>query len=175
MHPTFQLILTLISARVFSPTARHGFLFFYFWGMQPQAAQLLLRFCCGACRVTHLLRTLPPNTMAETATQIDDTMVSTCPWLSRVVTGQSASHASITSWRFWCHSDHGYFALCIFVSNWQFDTKGRSIVQLQAFTGQIQLDYMEQLTTLISMLPPTFPLPRLWLSEGRLPLDTKSE
>ena len=78
MHPTFQLILTLISARVFSPTARHGFLLFYFWGMHPQAAQLLLRFCCGACRVTHLLRTLSPNTMAETATQIDDTMVSTC-------------------------------------------------------------------------------------------------
>ena len=43
-----------------------------------QAAQLPLRFCCGACRVTHLLRTLPPDSLAETAAQIDDTMVSTC-------------------------------------------------------------------------------------------------
>ena len=66
----------------------------------PQAAQLLLRFCCGACRVTLLLRTLLRDTMAETAAQIDHHGIdlSNHPWLTHVVTGQTAT---ITSRRFW--------------------------------------------------------------------------
>ena len=41
----------------------------------PQIALALLRMCGGACRVVHLLRTVPPNLVRLYATQLDDTML----------------------------------------------------------------------------------------------------
>ena len=41
----------------------------------PQIAVALLRMCAGACRVVHLLRTVPPDLVAPFAQELDSTML----------------------------------------------------------------------------------------------------
>ena len=50
----------------------------------PQAALLLLRMCCGTCKVLHLLKVLPPDLADNLVLGTDETMMSAFTKLSGV-------------------------------------------------------------------------------------------
>ena len=142
----------------------------------PQAALLILRMCCGTCRVIHLLKILPAE-MAETLSlDVDELMLNTFTKLIGSLLRPVAKQQFVLSIRY------GGFGLtraaaltpaAAFVGQWSFEERGRSLLNFHSDDGIP--DWASLLRRLCSSLPATCMLPSNWLAEGRLPSPAEDQ
>ena len=136
----------------------------------PQAALLLLRMCCGTCKVLHLLKILPPELAENISTDVDESMMNAFTKLIGVPLAATAKQQVALPVRL------GGFGLtratvlapvAAFVGQWSFEERGRSLLNFPATDGAP--DWPALLRHLCDILPATSLLPRIWLAEGHLP------
>ena len=139
----------------------------------PQMGFLLLRQCCGACRVVHLLRAMDTNDTARLVEVVDKLVIYTALAMLRVPCAENARTQLTLPLRFGgCGLVRAgdIASLAAFTGRWSFYDKGRELVHLpKPLLSEPPDSLLRFLKDAVQVLPAQFLLPRAWLAEKRLP------
>ena len=145
----------------------------------PQIGFILLRQCCGTCRVVHLLRSMDTDNTAPLVEAVEKSLVDAALAMLRVPCGENAGTQLTLPLRLagcGLTRANDIASLAAFTGRWSFYDKGREAVHLpKAFIPEPPESLLRFLNDAVQRLPAQFLLPRLWLAEKRLPENAEAD
>ena len=139
----------------------------------PQMGFVLLRQCCGTCRVVHLLRAMDTKETAQLAEAVDATVMNSALAMLRAPCAENARTQLTLPLRYGgCGLARAtdIASLAAFTGRWSFQEQGFQVVHLpKALISDSRDSLLRFLHDATQGLPAQFLLPRAWLAEKRLP------
>ena len=139
----------------------------------PQMGFILLRQCCGTCRVVHLLRAMDTKDSSALAEAVDKSLMDSSLTMLRAACSDGARTQLTLPLRLGgCGLTRAsdVAALASFTGKWTFLSTGAQLVHFPAtFCPNSSEPLLRTLREAAELLPPQFLLPRAWLADGRLP------
>ena len=145
----------------------------------PQMGFILLRQCCGTCRVVHLLRAMDTTATSALAEAVDNSVVEAALLMLRAPCSEVARTQLTLPLRFGgCGLTRAsdIASLASFTGKWAFQVSGSQLVHFPArFCADSSETLLRTLREAAELLPPQFLLPRLWLADNRLPTEVEPQ
>ena len=145
----------------------------------PQIGFILLRQCCGTCRVVHLMRAMDTNDTARLVEAVDHAVMDSAMAMLRVPCAENARTQLTLPLRLTgCGLARAtdIAPLAAFTGRWSFYEKGHELVHLpKALFSEPPDSTLRFLREAVQGLPAQFLLPKVWLAEKRLPAKVEAD
>ena len=145
----------------------------------PQMGFILLRQCCGTCRVIHLLRAMDNKHTARLVEAVDNSVMEAALAMLRAPCAENARTQLTLPLLFGgCGLARAsdIAPLAAFTGRWSFHDQGYQLVHFpSALISEPPEALLPFLKDAVQTLPAQFLLPRVWLAEERLPAKMEAD